>query len=186
MSMIGYGRESIVLQRDVNIVQIPDGTPGTLPAGHLVTLTQSLGGNFTVLNERGEMVRISGDDADALGKEPPSQSRIASGEDAETIEQNVWEVLKTIYDPEIPVNIVELGLVYHCLVSAAGEEGNDVHVIMTLTAPGCGMGPVLQLDAESAIRKLPGVRHVRVEVVFDPPWSRDRMSEVAKLQLGMI
>lgn len=184
--MIGYGRESIVLHRDVNTVQIPDGTPGTLPQGHLVTLTQSLGGNYTVLDESGHMVRISGQDADALGKEPPIHSTLVSGEDPESIEQNVWEVLKTIYDPEIPVNIVELGLIYHCHVSPGASQGSDVHVIMTLTAPGCGMGPVLQYDAEAAIRNLPGVRHVHVEVVFDPPWSRDRMSDVAKLQLGML
>jgi probable FeS assembly SUF system protein SufT len=186
MSMNGYGRESIVLQRDVNIVQIPDGTPGTLPKGHIVTLTQSLGGNFTVTNESGYMVRIAGEDADALGKEPPIQTNIASGTDAETVEKNVWEVLRTIYDPEIPVNIVELGLIYHCGVKPVNTESNDVHIIMTLTAPGCGMGPVLQFDAEAAVRNLPGVNTVRVEVVFDPPWSRDRMSEVAQLQLGMI
>jgi probable FeS assembly SUF system protein SufT len=98
----------------------------------------------------------------------------------------VWEVLRTIYDPEIPVNIVELGLIYHCGVKPVNTESNDVHIIMTLTAPGCGMGPVLQFDAEAAVRNLPGVNTVRVEVVFDPPWSRDRMSEVAQLQLGMI
>lgn len=186
MSMIGYGRESIVLQRDVNIIQIPEGTPSTLPKGHIVTLQQSLGGSFTVTTESGYMVRISGDDADAIGKEPPIQSQIASGTDTETVEHNIWEVLKTIYDPEIPVNIVELGLIYHCGVKPSGDDQNDVHIIMTLTAPGCGMGPVLQFDAEAAVKKLPGVRHVTVEVVFDPPWSRDRMSEVAQLQLGML
>lgn len=186
MSMLGYGRESICLHRDVNVVRIPDGTPDTLLQGHIVTLTQSLGGNFTVLDETGHMVRIAGDDADALGKEPPIHTNIASGTDPETIEKNVWEVLRTIYDPEIPVNIVELGLVYHCQVKPLPAGGNEVHVIMTLTAPGCGMGPVLQLDAEAAIKSLPGVEHVRVEVVFDPPWSRDRMSEVAQLQLGML
>lgn len=181
-----YGRESIVLQRDVNVVQIPDGTAGVLPEGHVVTLYQSLGGNFTVTNEWGYMVRIAGQDADALGKEPPIQGNIASGTDPETVEQNVWEVLKTIYDPEIPVNIVDLGLVYHCRVAPREGGGNDVNIIMTLTAPGCGMGPVLQYDAEAAVKGLPGVNNVSVEVVFDPPWSRDMMSEVAKLQLGMI
>ncbi len=186
MSMTGYGRESICLQREVNVVQIPDGTEATLPKGHLVTLTQSLGGNFTVLDESGHMVRISGADADALGKEPPIQTNISSGTDAETVEKNVWEVLRTIFDPEIPVNIVELGLVYHCGVKPAGTDLHDVHVIMTLTAPGCGMGPVLQFDAEAAVKALPGIRNVQVEVVFDPPWSRDRMSEAALLQLGMV
>jgi probable FeS assembly SUF system protein SufT len=186
MSMLGYGRESICLQRDVNVVRIPDGTPDTLPQGHIVTLSQSLGGNFTVLDETGHMVRIAGEDADAIGKEPPIHTNIVSGTDAESVEKNVWEVLRTIYDPEIPVNIVELGLIYHCGVKPLDSGNNDVHVIMTLTAPGCGMGPVLQYDAEAAVKSLPGVNQVRVEVVFDPPWSRDRMSEVAQLQLGML
>ena len=184
--MYGYGRESIVLQRDVNVVQIPEGTPSTLPAGHVVTLSQSLGGNFTVVTEDGYLVRIAGQDADALGKEPPILGNLASGTDPETVERNVWEVLKTIYDPEIPVNIVDLGLVYHLKITPNGEGKNDVEIIMTLTAPGCGMGPVLQYDAEAAVKSLPGVDKVHVEVVFDPPWGREMMSEVAKLQLGMI
>lgn len=181
-----YGRESIVLQRNVNVVQIPDGTPGVLPEGHVVTLYQSLGGNFTVTNEWGYMVRIAGEDADALGKEPPSMGNLASGADPESVEKNVWEVLRTIYDPEIPVNIVDLGLIYHCKVTPTAEGRNEVYIVMTLTAPGCGMGPVLQYDAEAAVKNLPGVEKVTVEVVFDPPWGRDMMSEVAKLQLGMI
>ena len=184
--MIGYGRESICLHRDVQVVRIPDGTPDQLPKGHIVTLSQSLGGNFTVIDETGHMVRIAGEDADALGKEPPILSNMKSGTDAQTIEANVWEALRTIFDPEIPVNIVELGLIYHCTVNPVSAEQSDVRVIMTLTAPGCGMGPVLQLDAEAAIRAIPGVGKVAVEVVFDPPWSRDRMSEAALLQLGMI
>ncbi|SMF95366.1 probable FeS assembly SUF system protein SufT [Methylomagnum ishizawai] len=182
----GYGRESIALQREVNVVNIPEGTPGTLPAGHIVTLYQSLGGNFTVTTEWGYMVRIAGEDADALGKEPPALGNLANGTDPGTVERNAWEILKTIFDPEIPVNIVDLGLVYHCGVRPREDGLNDVHILMTLTAPGCGMGPVLQYDAEAAVKNLPGVGDVRVEVVFDPPWSRDRMSEVAKLQLGMI
>jgi probable FeS assembly SUF system protein SufT len=180
-----YGYESIVLQRDVNVVNIPEGSPEVLPQGHVVTLYQSLGGNFTVTTETGRMVRIAGSDADALGKEPTSMSNLLPGNDPETVENNVWEVLKTIYDPEIPVNIVDLGLVYHCRVAPSIDGKNDVVVVMTLTAPGCGMGPVLQYDAEAAIKNLPGVHQATVEVVFDPPWSREMMSEVAKLQLGM-
>lgn len=181
-----YGRESIVLQRDVNVVQIPDGTPDVLPEGHVVTLYQYLGGNYTVTNEWGYMVRIAGQDADALGKEPPILSNLATGTDPDSVERNVWEVLRTIYDPEIPVNIVDLGLVYHCKVTPMADGRNEVYIAMTLTAPGCGMGPVLQYDAEAAVKNLPGVGKVTVEVVFDPPWGRDMMSEVAKLQLGMI
>jgi probable FeS assembly SUF system protein SufT len=184
--MYGYGQESIVLHRDVNVVHVPEGTPDRLPKGHLVTLMQSLGGNFTVTTEWGTMVRIAGLDADALGKEPPTMHNLISGTDPAAVETNAWEVLKTIYDPEIPVNIVELGLVYLCKATPAEDGRNDLHILMTLTAPGCGMGPVLQYDAEAALKALPGVGKVTVEVVFDPPWSRDMMSEVAKLQLGMI
>lgn len=181
-----YGRESIVLQRDVNVVQIPDGTPGNLPQGHVVTLYQELGGNFTVTTEKGYMVRIAALDADALGKEPPSVGQLAEGNGTEAIEQNTWAILRTIYDPEIPVNIADLGLIYGCrVVPLEQPETYRVEIVMTLTAPGCGMGPILQQDIESAVKSLPGVQAVDVEVVFDPPWSRDMMSEVAKLQLGM-
>lgn len=181
-----YGHESIVLRRPVNVVRIPDGTHDVLSEGHVVTLYQSLGGNFTVTTEEGFMVRIAGQDADALGKEPPILGHLATGTDRETIEYNTWEVLKTLYDPEIPVNIVDLGLIYHCHVKPSEDGQHDVHVLMTLTAPGCGMGPVLQYDAEAAVKNLPGVRSVLVEVVLDPPWSQDRLSEVARLQLGLI
>jgi probable FeS assembly SUF system protein SufT len=181
-----YGRESIVLLRDVNAVQIPDGSPLVLNQGHIVTLFQSLGGNFTVTTERGHMVRIAGEDADALGKEPPSLGHLETGEEAEAVEKNCWEVMRTVFDPEIPVNIVDLGLIYLCQVTPLPEGGNSVYVVMTLTAPGCGMGPILQQDVESGIKGLPGVAKVNVEVVFDPPWARDMMSDVAKLQLGMI
>jgi probable FeS assembly SUF system protein SufT len=184
--MTGYGRESICLQRAVAVVRIPDGTAETLPEGHIVTLSQSLGGNFTVLDESGRMLRIAGADADALGKEPPLMGTLRGGIDRDAVEANVWEALRTIFDPEIPVNIVELGLVYHCDLKASPSGAFDVHIIMTLTAPGCGMGPVLQMDAESAVRAIPGVQQAHVEVVFDPPWSRDRMSEAALLQLGML
>jgi len=180
-----YGRESIVLQRDVSVVQIPDGTQSNLPKGHIVTLFQSLGGNYTVTTEYGHMVRIDGEDADALGKEPPFLSHLETGDEAEAVEKNAWEVMKTVFDPEIPVNIVDLGLVYLCRVTPLPEGGNAVNIIMTLTAPGCGMGPVLQHDVEAGVKGLPGVARVNVEVVFDPPWSRDMMSEVAKLELGM-
>lgn len=180
-----YGRESIVLQRAVNTVQIPDGTPGSLPKGHVVALYQELGGNFTVTTEQGYMVRIAAADADALGKEPASVGQLKEGSGAEAIEHNVWEILKTIYDPEIPVNIADLGLIYSCRVVPLEPEQYGVEIVMTLTAPGCGLGPILQQDIESAVKSLAGVQSVNVEVVFDPPWSREMMSEVAKLQLGM-
>lgn len=178
-------REVVFLTRDVNVVTIPDGNHGTLSKGHEVTIHQSLGSNYTVVTEHGHMVRISGKDADALGKEVHELHTLVSEEDAESVEKNCWEVMKTVYDPEIPVNIVDLGLVYHCNVTPNPNGGNDVHVMMTLTAPGCGMGPVIQSDVEKSIRALPGVTSVNVEVVLDPPWSREMMSEVAQVQLGL-
>ncbi len=177
-------RESIILTRDVNVVMIPDGNHGTLSKGKEVTIHQSLGDNYTVVTEHGHMVRISGTDADALGKESHSLQTLVSETDASAVEKNCWEVMKTVYDPEIPVNIVDLGLVYQCKVEPA-EEGNSVYIEMTLTAPGCGMGPVIQGDVEKSVRALPGVSSVNVEVVLDPPWSRDMMSEVAQVQLGL-
>ena len=131
------------------------------------------------------MVRIAGVDADVLGKEPHELHTLVLETNAAAVEKNCWEVMKTVYDPEIPVNIVDLGLVYHCDVTPIGNDKNDVHVQMTLTAPGCGMGPVIQSDVEKCIRTLSGVASVNVEVVLDPPWSREMMSEVAQLQLGL-
>jgi probable FeS assembly SUF system protein SufT len=178
-------REDVVLTRDVNIVTIPDGNVGTLSKGQIVTIHQALGDNYTVVSEHGHMVRIAGVDADALGKEAHTLHTLVSATDTAAVEKNCWEVMKTVYDPEIPVNIVDLGLVYQCTVTQVDECLNDVHVMMTLTAPGCGMGPVIQSDVEKCIRALPGVDHVNVEVVLDPPWSREMMSEVAQLQLGL-
>jgi probable FeS assembly SUF system protein SufT len=177
--------ENITLTRDVNAVVIPDGNHSTLTKGTVVTIHQSLGSNYTVVTDYGHMLRIAGADADALGKETHSLQTLVTETDPESVEKNCWEVMKTVYDPEIPVNIVDLGLVYHCNVTAAGEGLNDVHVMMTLTAPGCGMGPVIQSDVEKNIKALPGVDNINVEVVLDPPWSQDMMSEVAKVQLGL-
>ena len=178
-------REDVVLTRDVSIVTVPDGNAGTLSKGGIVTIYQALGDNFTVVTEYGQMVRIAGVDADALGKEPNQLYTLQLATNAAAVEQNCWEAMKTVYDPEIPVNIVDLGLVYQCKVTPTGDGVNDVHVIMTLTAPGCGMGPVIQSDVEKCIRALPGIDHVNIEVVLDPPWSREMMSEIAQLQLGL-
>lgn len=178
--------ESAVLQRDVNAVTIPDGEHMALTQGQIVTIHQSLGNNFTVVAESGHMARIDGTDADALGKDVPKSATIVEGTDPESIENNAWEVMRTVYDPEIPVNIVDLGLVYYCKVTPIGEQQNNVEITMTLTAPGCGMGPIIQGDVERLVKDLPGVQSVNVEVVLDPPWSQDMMSEVAKLELGML
>jgi len=178
-------RETIVLTRDVNVVTIPDGAVGVLREGEEVTIHQSLGTNYTVITNYGHMVRIAGVDADALGKEAHELHTLVSETSSEAVEKNCWEVMKTVYDPEIPVNIVDLGLVYECEVTPVTENSHDVHVKMTLTAPGCGMGPVIQGDVEKGIRALPGIASVNVEVVLDPPWSREMMSEVAQVQLGL-
>ncbi|MFA5982459.1 MAG: putative Fe-S cluster assembly protein SufT [Methylococcaceae bacterium] len=178
-------RETVVLTRDVNIVTIPDGNAGALKAGDTVAIHQALGSNYTVVTDYGHMVRIEGKDADALGKDSLQLQTLVSETSPEAVEKNCWEVMKTVYDPEIPVNIVDLGLVYECKLSQVDDALYDVHVKMTLTAPGCGMGPMIQNDVEKSIRELPGVDHVNIEIVLDPPWSRDMMSEVAQLQLGL-
>ncbi len=180
-------REVIILSRDVNVVMIPDGNHSVLSKGKEVTIHQSLGSNYTVITEHGHMVRIAGVDADALGKDVHQLHTLVSATDAKSVEKNCWEVMKTVYDPEIPVNIVDLGLIYHCNVSPATNEDNlnDVHIMMTLTAPGCGMGPVLQGDIEKSIRALVGVASVNIELVLDPAWSREMMTEAAQVQLGL-
>jgi probable FeS assembly SUF system protein SufT len=178
-------RETIVLTRDVNVITVPDGNHSTLNEGEEVTLHQSLGTNFTVITPYGHMVRIDGADADALGKEEHQLHTLVDEDDAKAVEKNCWEVMKTVYDPEIPVNIVDLGLIYECQVEPIEAGKNAVQVKMTLTAPGCGMGPMIQSDVEKSIRSLTGVDTVNVEVVLDPPWSREMMSEVAQVQLGL-
>lgn len=186
MSLINI-REKVTLTRDCEAIEIPSGSKTTLPAGAAVTITQSLGGSFTVVTERGYLARIAAEDADALGKEVAKVSEEEAAARADQpLEELVWEELKTCYDPEIPVNIVDLGLVYRCEVAPLPDGGHRVEVTMTLTAPGCGMGDVLKADAERKIARLPGVKEVRVELVIDPPWNPDMMSEVAKLQLGLL
>lgn len=182
-----YGQgESILLQRDVEAIRVPDGAAVKLHKDELVIIYQALGGSYTILTEDGTMARISANDADALGKEPAVITDLKQGTDPETVKHNVWQVLKTIYDPEIPANIVDLGLVYHVRVTPIEAGKNQVEIIMTLTAPGCGMGPIIQQEVEMTVKNLPGVEQVKVEVVFDPPWSRDMMSEAAKLRLGLL
>jgi len=180
--------EPVALRRDCEAVSIPSGQRVLLQSGDEVLITQSLGGSYTVTTEHGYMVRISGKDADALGLEPVNETASdlpPPGTPAE-LEQTVWEQLRTCYDPEIPVNIVDLGLVYHCQAVALPEGGYKVELRFTLTAPGCGMAGSLQMDMEAKIMSIPGVRECAVEVVFDPPWSRDMMSETAKLDLGIL
>lgn len=180
-------QESVVLSRDVTIITIPDGASGVLRQGELVTIHQALGNNYTIITSYGHMVRVAGVDADALGKQVQQLPDSHTESSLEDVEKDCWEVMRTVYDPEIPVNIVDLGLVYHCRVkpSTTHLDSYEVFIEMTLTAPGCGMGPVIQSDVERGIRALPCVDKVIVDVVLDPPWSREMMSEVAKVQLNL-
>lgn len=173
--------EIIVLTRDCAATQIPSGIPQILPANSKVRITQSLGGSYTVLTEQGYMVRVDAKDIDALGLTGAAGSESAS---AEFSEQLVWDQLRTVYDPEIPVNVVDLGLIYECKIEPV-EGGNQIDIKMTMTAPGCGMADVLKMDIERRLASLPTVRGLNVEVVFDPPWNPTRMSEAARLQLGL-
>jgi probable FeS assembly SUF system protein SufT len=188
-------RTHVALSRGVDAVEIPAGTQTKLPAGMGVTITQTLGGNFTVAaGPYGMLYRIAARDADALGREvpkeatPPPSPAATGAPDARppATEDDVWAVLRTIFDPEIPVNVVDLGLVYGCKVVPMPEGGNKVEIKLTLTAPGCGMSGVLKADVEAKSRALPGVKDVDVEIVWDPPWGKEKMSDAAKLQLGML
>jgi probable FeS assembly SUF system protein SufT len=167
------------LRRECRAVRIPEGTPALLSSGTRVRITQALGGSYTVATDRGYLFRIEAQDADALGKVPGE----ALAEPAEAgLEDRVWARLRTCYDPEIPINVVDLGLIYSCEIL---EEGRRVEIKMTLTAPGCGMGPVLAQDIQKKIESLPEVETADVEVLFDPPWDQKMMSEAARLELGL-
>jgi probable FeS assembly SUF system protein SufT len=175
--------EMIELKRECEAIEIPSGVRRFLPAGSVVRIAQFLGSGYTVVSDYGCMYRIDGKDADALDLTPPPQTQkepLSGG----FSEQMVWDQLKTVYDPEIPVNIADLGLIYSCEITPADGGGKRVAIKMSMTAPGCGMGNVLKADVESKLSQLPEVKEVKVEVVFDPPWHPGRMSEAAKLQLG--
>jgi len=186
--------KSVTLLRDCDAFMIPAGTPVNIPKGSSVVITQSFGGSYTV-NINGNLARIPAEFADALGEEVVEQE--GSGEkaafkvvgDGSVDEAAIWEQIKTCYDPEIPVNIVELGLIYECNVSPIDpmkEKGCRVDVVMTLTAVGCGMGPVIADEVRAKVASVSNVAEVYVEVTFDPPWDQERMSEAARLQLGLL
>ena len=180
-------REEVVVSRNLEAIMIPSGERVLVPQGAHATITQSLGGSYTLITDRGLMVRVAGKEVEAIGKTPENVPQAESGApfSPDALEQMVWDQLKTCYDPEIPVNIVDLGLVYLCELQPAEDGGNNVKVKMTLTAPGCGMGPVLAHDVKTKLESLPSVKNAEVEVVFDPVWDRSMMSEAAKLQLGI-
>lgn len=175
------------LTREVEATLIPQGTPMTLSEGESVTITHRLGGNFTVMTMNG-MFRISGANADALGEtvDPKAQAQKGSNADLPVEKEQLWEALKKVFDPEIPVNIVDLGLVYSLELEAHPEGGQKVSMEMTLTAPGCGMGPVIAEDAKTHLEGVAGVAAADVEIVWDPPWHQEMISETGKMVLGLV
>ena len=178
-------QEEIELSRDCEAIQIPQGDTVTLAAGTRVTLTQSLGGSYTVASETGYLFRITSNNADALGFESQAAAS-PSDSPVEVSEAVVWDQLKTVYDPEIPVNIVDLGLVYDCILERQESGKTKVAVKMTLTAPGCGMGPTIAAEARMRIESIAGVEEANVELVWDPPWDQSMISEAGKMKLGLI
>lgn len=182
-------KEPVRLTRDCEVVQIPEGLRVRIARGTEVRVMQSLGGTYTVMTEYGTMVRIDPKDADAIGEKVVEQAAATDQAEtaltAEQIQERVWHALRSVFDPEIPVNVVELGLVYKNEVTPLPEGGFKVFVQMTLTAPGCGMGPVLQQDALWKIKRVPGAKDVNVEIVVEPPWNQTMMSDAAKLELGL-
>ena len=182
--MYSLNSEPFKLERDVEAIIVPDGQSINLPAGTVGYITQSLGGSFTVFID-GSMFMILGHNADALGKEPMPLPQIKENANKDEIEEAVWEQLNNVYDPEIPVSIVELGLVYQCEVSEKEKGRYDVFVEMTLTAPGCGMGDVLLTDAKTKIKLIQQIDDIECKITFDPPWDKSMMSEAAKLETGM-
>jgi probable FeS assembly SUF system protein SufT len=179
--------EAKILTRDVEASVVPVGTKVTLQKGGQAYIMQSLGGSYTVV-VNGNMFRVDGKNADALGIQTEAKPAATAGGPTtqEQLEKQVWDALKTCYDPEIPVNIVDLGLIYDCHLSPAGENSFKADVKMTLTAPGCGMGPMLAQDVQSKLLNLEPIDEANVELVWDPPWNQGMMTEAAKLQLGLM
>jgi probable FeS assembly SUF system protein SufT len=177
----------VTLTRDVDAAVVPVGTKVTLMKGEQAYITQSLGGSYTVV-VNGNMFRIADKDADALGMEVVAKpaTQFSGPVTQEALEKQVWESLKTCYDPEIPVNVVDLGLIYDCHLTPIGANSYKAEVKMTLTAPGCGMGPVLAQDVQNKLISLEPIDEANVELVWDPPWNQGMMTEAAKLQLGLM
>lgn len=177
--------EPVTLHRNCKATLIPEGYEIELPQGSIGYITQALGGSFTVYVD-GSLFRISGIDADALGKEPLEPPALPENSTDDEVEEVIWEQIKTCYDPEIPINVVDLGLIYTCDIVKIDDGSRRVSITMTLTAPGCGMGDILVEDVRSKVVLVPTVADADVELVFDPPWDRSMMSEEAQLQTGMM
>jgi probable FeS assembly SUF system protein SufT len=182
--MYSRSSEPVRFERDCAVVLVPQGDAVTLPAGSIGYITQALGGSYTVFVE-GNLFRVAGKDADAIGKEPPEALQLAAGATDEDVEKLVWKQLRTCFDPEIPINVVDLGLVYEATVRHREDGQREVDIRMTLTAPACGMGDILVDDVRSKLELIPTVVEADVELVFDPPWNQSMMTEAARLQTGM-
>lgn len=184
---MSYSRtsEPVKFERDCEAVLVPQGERVNLPAGSVGYIAQALGGSFTVFVE-GNLFRIAGQDADAIGKEPVAVPELADDASDDDVEKAVWKQLRTCFDPEIPINVVDLGLVYGCDIERTEDGRRRVAVSMTLTAPGCGMGDILVDDVRSKLELIPTVAEADVELVFDPPWNQSMMSEAARLETGLL
>lgn len=184
---MSYARQEVIVSRDCPAVTIPYGSPVTIEEGCSATITQQLGGSYTVMVE-GNLYRVEGADGDALGYEPVEvQEQAPEGPaTAQSVEDSAWALLATCYDPEIPIDIVNLGLVYSCKVMPASADRFRIEVQMTLTAPGCGMGTMIADEARSKLLAIHGVDEVAVDLVWDPPWTREMISEPARLQMGLL
>ncbi|NCF61364.1 MAG: putative Fe-S cluster assembly protein SufT [Gammaproteobacteria bacterium] len=182
--MFSQTSQPCTFERDCGVVMIPQGDEVTIPAGTVGYITQALGGSFTVFVD-GNLFRVAGIDADAIGKEPVMPPSLPENATEDDVERLIWDQMKTVYDPEIPVNIVDLGLIYRCEMTKDDHGGRIIDVEMTLTAPGCGMGDILVDDVRSKLELVPTVERVNVELTFEPPWNHHMMSEVARLETGM-
>jgi len=182
---MAHNHEPFVIRREVDAVMVPSGHTIKLEPGLAGFISQALGGSFTLYIE-GNLYRLSGTDADAIGKEPVVAPQLPPNATEEDVKQLAWKQMASCYDPEIPINIVDLGLIYECDVRANDDGTRSIDVKMTLTAPGCGMGDVLVADVKDKLELVPTVRDTNVELVFDPPWTREMMSPAAQLQTGMM
>ncbi|MBK6434716.1 MAG: putative Fe-S cluster assembly protein SufT [Rhodanobacteraceae bacterium] len=185
MSRYSQTSEPVRFERDCAAIMVPSGDFVNLPAGQTGYITQALGGSFTVFVE-GNLFRIRNEDADAIGKDPMPLPELPDNASDDEIEQAVWTQLRTCFDPEIPINIVELGLVYRCDIAKGDDGKRRAEIQMTLTAPGCGMGDILVEDVRSKIELLPAIDEADVDLVFDPPWNQSMMSDAARLETGMM
>ena len=177
--------EPVTFTRDCEAILVPGGDVVEIPEGTNGNITQALGGSFTVYIA-GNLIRVAGDNADAIGQEQPEPLTLPEGATDDDVEELVIEQMRSVFDPEIPINIVDLGLIYECKFDHSNPESRSIDIAMTLTAPGCGMGDIIADDVRTRLQIVPTVERVDVEIVLDPPWTMEMMSDAAKLQVGMM